>query len=299
VNQFNWTYLGDNNKQHHIGLMHGAESGHLMVYFNSNIVLIDFKILESKTYTFFIEDELCELNIERKDDQFLYGFVINKNADTPLNRQRKKIEKRHLLQSIGFIAGLVFIVLGFTYGLKQWNKQNDYQYLTSQISNSNHEVSAKVLFDPQNDKETASYFYLVNGKAYKNDCDFSADADAPIILENGMPLEPGDEFYVKYLGQKPHLSKIDYNRPSDTQLNAYRERAINKYLSLNPNSDPKHCTCMVDIALEMKGVKGLADIYFLDTSPADNPKHNKNSFLRLTRDIEFERQVNKKCNLLQ
>ena len=74
--------------------MHGAESGHLMVYCNTNIVLIDFEILQSKTYSFFIEDELCELSIERKDDQFFYGFEINKKADTPLNRQRRKIEKQ-------------------------------------------------------------------------------------------------------------------------------------------------------------------------------------------------------------
>ena len=92
MSQFNWTYLAPSGKKHHVGLFHGENTGHVMIYCNSKVVLVDFKVRETKSYSIFIEEELCEIGIERKADRFVYGFDINKEADTPLNRKRKAID---------------------------------------------------------------------------------------------------------------------------------------------------------------------------------------------------------------
>ena len=52
--------------------------------------MLDFRVLKSKEYSFFIDDELCELTIEKKGDHFFYSFEFNRKADTPLNRAIKK-----------------------------------------------------------------------------------------------------------------------------------------------------------------------------------------------------------------
>ena len=76
MNRFNWTYVADKGVKHHVGLMHGAESGHLLVYCDAKIILIDFEILEDKKYSFFIDEQLCEISIEKIKGQFYYSFEV-------------------------------------------------------------------------------------------------------------------------------------------------------------------------------------------------------------------------------
>ena len=64
-----------------------------MAYVDQKVIIVDFNIRDSKDYTFFINDELCAIKLERKKDQMHYHFEIDKHADTPRNRARKKIEK--------------------------------------------------------------------------------------------------------------------------------------------------------------------------------------------------------------
>lgn len=97
--------------QHRIGLYHGANSGHVLIYCNARIVVIDFSVWDSKTYTFFIEDELCEIQLDRVKGGFTYDFEVNKTADTPKNKQRKRRERKYLFYSIGLLFLLVLIVL--------------------------------------------------------------------------------------------------------------------------------------------------------------------------------------------
>ena len=57
MSQFTWTYIGDNGALHRVGLFHGDETGHLMIYCNTRIVVIDFGVTTSKNYSFFINDD--------------------------------------------------------------------------------------------------------------------------------------------------------------------------------------------------------------------------------------------------
>jgi hypothetical protein len=93
-----------------VGLYHGTQSGHLLVYCNSKIVLIDFKVRESKTYSMFLDEELLELKLDRKENTFFYSFQINKEADTPRNRQRIEDERRDLRQAVIVLAGFLLLV---------------------------------------------------------------------------------------------------------------------------------------------------------------------------------------------
>ena len=77
-------------------------------------MIIDFHVLETKTYPLFLDDELCELTVEKKDNQFRYGFDINRKADTPRNRQRKVVEKKHWRQTLLFFGAMGVVIALFT-----------------------------------------------------------------------------------------------------------------------------------------------------------------------------------------
>jgi hypothetical protein len=120
MSQFTWTYIDDDGLQHTVGLFHGDATGHLLIYCNTRIVVIDFCVTTSKNYSFFINDELCDIAVEEKEGKFLYGFRVDEITDTPRNRGRRKmIREEHrqtLLLSLAFLlvlAVVVFLVLKY------------------------------------------------------------------------------------------------------------------------------------------------------------------------------------------
>jgi len=290
LNRFNWTYLADAGKKHHVGLMHGAKSGHLLVYCDSKILLIDFNVLEDKTYTFFIDEQLCEISIELKDGQFYYGFEINKEADTPRNRLRKKIESRHLKQSLLFLAVLIVLVGTVSYFMIKRDNTSIADYHSVILQNNGEEGKAQIITVSSSE---ITYLYMVNGQSYSSET--RAVDKSIVVLENGMPMEEGDEFIITYIPNNPNLNKIDYNRPTKNQVERYRSRTIQQHLNFNPQVDSVHTACLVDIALETKGIKGLADIYFQQAAPEDNPRNNKQTYGRLVRAISFQNKVSERC----
>lgn len=110
MSQITWTYVDDDGYRHKVGLFHGDRSGHLMVYCNTRIVVIDFSVLASKNYSFFINEELCDIAIEEKDGKFSYGFTIDQVTDTPRNRGRRKMIRAQTQLSLMFAAGFFLVV---------------------------------------------------------------------------------------------------------------------------------------------------------------------------------------------
>ena len=108
MSQITWTYVDDDGYRHKVGLFHGDHSGHLLVYCNSRIVVIDFNVLSSKNYSFFIDEELCDVAIEEKEGKFSYGFTIDQITDTPRNRGRRKMNRQQIRQTL-FMA-LIFVI---------------------------------------------------------------------------------------------------------------------------------------------------------------------------------------------
>ena len=290
MNRFNWTYIADKGVKHHVGLMHGAESGHLLVYCDAKIILIDFEILEDKTYSFFIDEQLCEISIEKINGQFYYSFEINKTADTPRNNLRKKIERRHLMQGLILLGGILVLTIAFSMFMINLNNKKSDAIFNMDLVDQGKEGKAKIL--KVSDSEI-KYFYIVNGQSYSSETDF--DDNSVVVLETGMPLEEGDEFVVKYVSNNPKLNEIDYTRPTEIQIKKYHERAIEKHLEHNPQKDSLFSACLVNIAYDLKGIQGLADIFFQNTPENENPQNNSNTYKRLIRDIPFQEELNKRC----
>ena len=79
--QTQWTYHGPSGRSYHIGLYHGDDSGHVIIYCNNNILTIDFDVRENKSYSFYLERDLCELSLNQEGDGFEYDFQIAQSIE--------------------------------------------------------------------------------------------------------------------------------------------------------------------------------------------------------------------------
>lgn len=118
--QQNWSYIDNRGQQYKIGLYHGDDSGHVIVYCDENIVIIDFSINKSKTYSFYVGDVLFELCLNKESqDTFQYEIKINSEISTPLNLVLKKENKRHnhlsIIFAFLFITAVSILVLYLIY----------------------------------------------------------------------------------------------------------------------------------------------------------------------------------------
>lgn len=111
MSQMTWTHIADDGSLHKVGLFHGNTTGHVLVYCNARIVVIDFNITMSKKYSFFINDQLFDLEIEEKDGKFAYGFASDQLADTPYNLARRKAERKQIRIVIFIAIGFLLLIL--------------------------------------------------------------------------------------------------------------------------------------------------------------------------------------------
>ena len=111
--QMQWVYLDDCGGRHKVGLYHGSQSGHVMVHCNGRVIVIDFNVFNTKKYSFLINDELCDLHLERTDNRFAYGLEINKKANTPANARRRMRARSGWIKSLLY-AAIMFGVIGMS-----------------------------------------------------------------------------------------------------------------------------------------------------------------------------------------
>lgn len=280
--QYNWAYTGGSGKQYVVGLYHGTESGHLMVYCDLRVILIEFSILQDYTYSFFIEDDMLDLTIKRSKDQFQYGFQVNKEVDTPKNQVRKvqeKQERRWISVSLVVLAIVALMLFGAWWYNEVYKSKADLQ----QVQYSAWQVPAKVFVSKG---KGVKYSFVANGKGYEG----QAEQPKQILF----PLESGDEFMVHYDMYKPHIHILDFQYPTNKQIARYRQRAAERHFILHPDLNKKHIECLLDIAFQLKGLDAYADFYFQNTPVSENPLHNQETYGRLTRDVPFQKAA-KEC----
>ncbi len=295
MNQLNWTYLADNGTRHNVGMMHGPQSGHLLVHCNSKIVLIDFSILEGKSYSFFIEEELCELFIEKKDGQFTYRFETNAKVNTPLNQARKKQDRLHLFQSLAFMGAVLLLVIGVSAAVLFINTEDNLT-LEQQLSSMGKETHARVVYSPESKNKQVEYFFVVDGKPYTVETPYTENSN-PLLSGTGMPLEVGDEFTIKYLPNNPLLHKIAYDQPSSGTLERYRAKAMATFQNEFPDKSASFSRCLAEVAYETDGVAGLAKILFSNANVSENQRYNKEVFKEWLESEEFGMAMAEKCGM--
>jgi hypothetical protein len=122
MSQMQWTYIDDFGRRYRVGLYHG-KTGHLLIHCNARVLVIDFNVLASKKYTFFINHELCDVHVERNaDHRFAYGFEIDRKTPTPWNDKRRAWERTNLVRSLLFTALLITTIVAAAFLMLNGNQ---------------------------------------------------------------------------------------------------------------------------------------------------------------------------------
>ncbi|MCB0654428.1 MAG: hypothetical protein KDC85_24320 [Saprospiraceae bacterium] len=294
--QFRWSYLSPQGKRHIVGIFHGERTGHLMIYVNSKVVQIDFKVFEDKLYSFFIDEELCEVSVEKKGERFSYEFKLNKDADTPLNRRRKAFNRVNRNRIIALFVGLaLFITLGLVFGSYQKRKREKekQERLETLMARKTARATATIDSIKWSGDQGIFFYTFPEGDALSNG-QTHFERSGVAYYSEGLPIEKGDEFLVEY-NSSGNSSKLLLNEPTSLQWSNYLRRAYIVEEKFNPHLSGREILCRVECAYRVGGLPGLADVYFQDRSPEANPRHNELTYKRLVRDIPFQTAYKQYC----
>jgi|GEM_PF-230212 len=306
--QVGWVWLDNKGGKYRVGVYHGDQSGHVAIHCNLRVVQIDFSVKESRTYSFFIEDELCEIRIEKhKDDYFTYEFQVNKTVDTPRNQVRKADERQIKRQTAWFIVGflsflgIVFIGLK-AYGTQQRNKKmavgswmnglNEKNMTRLSLEGKTTEAQLFLRSDSSGRYIQYRFSIKVGGPVSGS---VPAKAQGPIILPNGFVLQDQDVFQLRYLPSDPQIHRIDFFQPARATMESYVARATLIEYQQHPEQTPEQCACLAKLMLEEKGWVALAHVLGQLLTKEESPRHNRETYLRLVREPQFNKALKEQC----
>lgn len=276
-------------------MYHGPESGHFMVYCNSKIILIDFHVRKNQTYSFFIENELLEIKIrEDEKEGYAYDFILNTEADTPANQERKKINNKHFIWAL--LALALFSLVVFS-GYKIMDARND-RYLEANRSALLKEkgllTTARLSVKPKEGQDMkVSYAFISNGKARQYEQDIS------ITSLGLLPVRSGDQFKITYLPDHPEIHELHLEQPHRKTLERFSELVLNKLLALHPQLSEEEAACILQSGMEARGTAGLADLFYQDLTAEEHPEHNYDTFQKLIESEDFKQAIIKYCGELK
>ena len=107
--QLNWTYYSLTGQRYSLDMYHGDDSGHLIFFVNNNIIMIEFSQKESKSFNFYIENQLIELSIKREDSA--YDYEITPQSPQEVEDGEKIFTKHFWIPLILLIIALNLLVI--------------------------------------------------------------------------------------------------------------------------------------------------------------------------------------------
>lgn len=271
--QFQWRVLGSLGTYFHIGVYHGADSGHLVVHCNSKVLLVDFGVKEPRQYPFFLDDELYELHIVQDGSGYRYNLVHNREVDSPINR-KKQAERKYdrWLMKAGVAALVLLVLVGF--------------FVASQMATSDKRLAARL----RDGEGVATQIGLTQ---YGGQWEVSYRADNRLITQplrdtlHGLrfPLATGDVFAGRYWPSRPKVFCIQWDAPNEPMLRRYATLATREHALRHPNLSAEQVICQVQAAYDCDGAEGLAKMYHQNRN--DGGLYNPDAYLRMVRDTAF------------
>ncbi len=280
-NQQQWTFIDNKSKQHRIMLVHSTKSGKLLIHYNyKTIVLYDLEVLKSTKYSFFIDDELCEVHVIRNLQAYTYHFFVNKEANTPLNQARKRIDTRDKKYTWIFVTVLFSLVGIFVYFSRFLSEQRDRERLELLYTNYAQNTTATV---EKVDFSTVAYrFQTADGRI------FSATI-APCYV----PWIAKDTFSLRYVVINPVLHRVDTTHFDWTARQRMFETVRLMQQSAHPEQDIVYINHLLHTAYDLHGLEGWKHIFFQTASPEISP-YNQDTYLKMVRDDAFQAKLKEK-----
>jgi hypothetical protein len=303
--QMTWVYLDNAGKSHRVGMYHGNKTGHVLIYCDLKIVQVDFSVKETTYYSFFIEEELCEVHLVReKEGWFGYEFKINKKVDTPLNQRRKSVLQMERKQfAVGI--GIMLIFLASLLVFNRYQKQKRIRAATSEQSIlgllqpnqvralQQRGLPCNVTFITLEENGRPIAYYKVKAA---DSTIVSGKVENPeggkIYLPSGYVLGNQHTFKGQYLPDNPIVHRVNFYAPDSTTIKAYMQEAIQIDQLLHPGKNTEYSRCLAEAVLLNRNWQSFT-IMIHQNDGVDA----KNSYLRLVRDPDITRMIKMTCGI--
>ncbi len=271
MNSANWTFVG-NGSTSSVILKHGVTSGNLIIYCNMKILLIDYDVFEKANYKFFIDEEFCQIKVWKKKGKFNYQFDVLDDVDTPLNQKRKerknKLYDNTVLKALAAF-GIVAVILLIGYATRYHQAQQRKRITSGTIIVKDHLFNGK--------QYNAAYTFEYGKKSMMRHLKLEELNDGTIVLENGLPVQTGDEYLVSHYNAKPQKNEMLFGKLLEDQEEQLQGRVINRMLFTNPSLTPEYCECLMT-GNALNSIELFANLYFRNYTAAENPKHNSDTY---------------------
>lgn len=290
MHQESWNYNG-RLKKHHILLNHYHNSQDVSIRLNGVVLFHESLSSEEtkKSFQFFIDSELCEINITKENNTYQYQFTSHPYSTSQLGRQRKfKAQLQEWGIATGMIAVclMIFVPAIYYFFVQLPNRQNlDLGgMITAGVVTKIDPIStSKTLVKNAN----AYYKFLVNDDWFQGKTTIKRSKSGKYITENGLPLAAGCEFEVLFSGINPEKSRMLFKKPTDQQASKYCEIASEPCLYNPPpeiDSDlhSDYCKCISKGVYYRFGLDGIAHILSQNEPHSRLNKYNQKTFERLT-----------------
>lgn len=283
--RFKWIYLEGEGVQHHVELFHGRRNGHVLLTCNGKVILTDFDVRQSKSYTFFINEEMCKIHLKQKGLKFKYSFEIDRKVDTPLNRIRKKRSRKYNI----YVALMFLLVIATAFWSISVSKKMELE-------------AKRIAFASAPRTGITPKIY---GKLLETEEGFSIQTMLPnnesvtkrvsgIYGFNGWPLQEGQIYEVKLEGIS--ILEIFWNKPNEQTLNEFRKKVLQDiHLDAFRVYGYTDVSCIIKVIEQQSTAFGLACMYYAKTSPDINAFANEDFFKRIMNSREMKANYDYVC----
>ncbi len=251
---------------------------------------------------------MCQLSIYKEPNgSFSYEFKTDRKVDTPLNRQRKVLNRENLKYVLWSAAGLLLIVVGATYGLYRFDKWQDgarfmensllsSEAMTSQgkLATSGKPAVAQLFFQAQGKQKKVLYTF-VTADSIRATGQFKIPDETPFILPTGFPLAENDAFKVTYLPTDPRIHRLEFDAPARSTITRYLQLAKDMEQQSHPSESAEYVACLVLTAAEKRNWPVLGEFIFQQKKPGENIRYNGDTYLKMMRDPTLAELVKKEC----
>ena len=282
MNTSKWTYISRNGERNLITILHSPRLGHFLIFFNRKIVLANKKVFNQDSYSFFIDDELCIVDIRTVSGKYTYTFQVDKKADTPLNQFRKKNDQKNLYYSLTTF-GFLFFMVGIA--MVAIFHQQDSAKWKSILENAILTTAEIQIIELKRNQFHVFYSYKEGNINYRDI--IQTDKTSNPILDNGFPIETSDAFFLTYSSKMKRNNKLHLDYPTPKTTQRYRILGEAKYQENHPAANSSYCDCIADIAYELKDWKGYALLYNEQNLSSDNERFNQKEYQSFVNSTPF------------
>jgi len=302
MHQERWLYNGV-VKQHYIQLNHFFSDEMVTIRLNGELLYHELHSLnqENKSYHFFIDNELCEINVARDGNDFVYHFTSHNYSTSKTGKARKF---RDYAEEWGVGAGIaavfLFILCPLTYYLLNYYQSSQNLDLGGMMTTA---IITKIGVEEAEKHTTRGtiykltdnvrYKFEVNGLYYYGDIDLKPTKTGGFVTPNGLPLQEGGEFEVLFSGLNPTKNRILFEKPTSIQTAKYKELADENCLHNPPNDVDttyysQFCECMNYHVYLHYGLEGLANVFAKNMPRHHHIPYNRQTFEKMQNEAIYK-----------